>query len=218
MVFSMPVDTDEKALHKSVREVAKKEFGKNYKYILAMHTPENDDKSNQPHVHLTVKTLGHDLKRLYLSPEDLARMRDEFAERLRANGVDAENTFRAERGVVLKGKNSAVAHIENRGKSKVRIDKEEEIKKEADGKKKNDRPWDKKIEERQKTIRHAYLEEAKALDAEGTHESKNLAAKVREFVKNMPKLVTERMMMAEELARNDKDKERGQIQKELNDE
>ncbi len=97
LALSMPEGTDPKAVHDAVRDFAKREFGKKHEYVFVLHTNEP-----HPHCHLTIKTLGHDGKRLHTNSGDLQRWREGFAEQLRKYGVDAEATPRESRALVPK--------------------------------------------------------------------------------------------------------------------
>ncbi|PHU99797.1 relaxase/mobilization nuclease domain-containing protein [Iodobacter sp. BJB302] len=115
MVFSMPEGTDSKAIQQAVRDLALKEFGDNYRYVMALHTAETDKKTKQPHVHLTVNTTGHDLTRFSLGRGDLQRLRDEFAVRLREQGIAADSTKREARGITVKAIKTPIQQMNQRG-------------------------------------------------------------------------------------------------------
>ena len=85
MVFSMPNGTPEDAVIDATRDTAQQLFAHNHEYIFVYH-----DDEDHPHVHLTLKRLGFNGKRIVTSDEDLQHYRETFAENLRAHGVDAE--------------------------------------------------------------------------------------------------------------------------------
>lgn len=90
IVLSPGKGSDGAALQRAAREFASEQFGGNYDYVMALHTPETDPsfgKSEHPHVHLVVKARGHDGKRLNPRKADLFAYRQAFARALRANGV-----------------------------------------------------------------------------------------------------------------------------------
>jgi hypothetical protein len=112
VVLSMPAGTDAIALHRAARAFAKDEFD-GHQYAMVLHTFESDpnyDPSENPHVHLCVKALGADGTRLNPRKDDLRRWREQFAERLRENGVEAEASSRRERFQPTPGKRQAVYH------------------------------------------------------------------------------------------------------------
>lgn len=119
----MPAGTDAVALHRAARDFAKNEFS-DYQYALVLHTLENDpnwNPSGNPHVHLCVKMRGIDGVPLNPRKNDLRRWREQFAERLREHGVEAEATSRSARFQPIPGKRQAVYHQSkqwNRNKSR----------------------------------------------------------------------------------------------------
>lgn len=66
IILSMPAGTDAVAVKESARAFAIETFGDNHDYVFVQHL---DDK--HPHVHLTVRSLGHDGKRLNPRKADL---------------------------------------------------------------------------------------------------------------------------------------------------
>lgn len=106
IVLSMPPGTDREGVHAAARKFASEEFS-NHQYVFAAH---NDEK--HPHVHLSVKAVGHDGKRLNPRKADLQAWRELFAEKLREQGIEANATPRRARGVVRKSEPQAVLHID----------------------------------------------------------------------------------------------------------
>ena len=197
MVLSMPEGVEPESVKNAVRDFAKDVFGKNHEYIFALHTDEL-----HPHVHLTVKMLGYDGNRLNPRKGDLRQWRDDFAVAMRDQGVDAEATPRASRGIVKKPERQVIRHIERGDKthkprtSKVKALKEleviEEIKAEINGKPPVERVWDEKIVQQQRTIRGAWLGAANELKETPDPNDKNLSGDIQSFVAAMPKIDTER--------------------------
>ena len=87
LVLSMPDGTEPKAVKQAVREFAKKTFANNYQYVFALHID-----TDSPHVHLTVKNLGFDGKRLHVRKGLPQVWREQFACELERLGVAAEAT------------------------------------------------------------------------------------------------------------------------------
>ncbi|MEO6031922.1 MAG: conjugal transfer protein TraS [Burkholderiaceae bacterium] len=93
IMLSMPRGTDPLTVQRAAREFAIAEL-EGHRYVMVLH-----DHQANPHVHLSVRaesTLG---KRLNPRKADLQRWRERFAERLRSQGIDAEATRQATRGV-----------------------------------------------------------------------------------------------------------------------
>ncbi|WP_051242310.1 relaxase/mobilization nuclease domain-containing protein [Azohydromonas australica] len=83
---------DAATLQASVRAFAEAEFP-GHKYAWAFHAHQE-----HPHVHLVVRTVNSDFKRLNPRKADLHRWRETFAAELRQRGVEARATRRATRG------------------------------------------------------------------------------------------------------------------------
>lgn len=106
IILSMPPGTDAEAVLLASREFAKKTFAENHEYVLALHTDEES-----PHVHLIVKTLGFDGKRLHIERQHSQQWRESFAAALRDQGTEAEATPAASRGRPSWQYSAAAKHI-----------------------------------------------------------------------------------------------------------
>ena len=91
----------------SARAFAIETFGDNHDYVFVQHL---DDK--HPHVHLTVRSLGHDGRRLNPRKAALQAWRERFAAELRLRGIAAEATPRRTRGRVRKADRGAFIDID----------------------------------------------------------------------------------------------------------
>lgn len=178
LVLSMPETIDHLSVQNAVREFAKTTFGKNHEYVFALHTDEP-----HPHCHVTVKCLGFDGKRLNPRKADLQQWREDFADKLRDQGVDAEATPRHSRGVVKKAEPNVIRHIERGDKTheprvpRVKAAKIKEAAQELAAQNKGlpipRKPWEEAIEAKQKKIRRAWLTAAEALEREDTRKTFN---------------------------------------------
>jgi hypothetical protein len=99
VMMSMPPGANAEAVYFAARAFAREEFAA-HKYALVLHDPASDPDSHRPHVHLIVRAQGKDGQRLNPRKADLARWRQEFADRLVERGVAASATRRQTRGVV----------------------------------------------------------------------------------------------------------------------
>ena len=97
LVFSMPAGTPPKDVLGAVRGFAREEFGAKHRYALVLHTDEP-----HPHVHLVVKAISENGRRLNIRKATLRVWRQRFAEQLRERGVAANATERAVRGQYTK--------------------------------------------------------------------------------------------------------------------
>ncbi|WP_244978739.1 relaxase/mobilization nuclease domain-containing protein [Bradyrhizobium pachyrhizi] len=196
IILSMPAGTDAVAVKDSARAFAIETFGDNHDYVFVQHL---DDK--HPHVHLTVRSLGHDGKRLNPRKADLQAWRERFAGELRLRGIAAEATPRRTRGRVRKADRGAVLAMRKR-KIVPDVDRlaRKEVLSEVRGGRTAKRPWDEQIKSRQDAIRRRYLDYAAELQHSGAAADHALARQVRQFVNDMPAVETRRHALKNELS------------------
>ena len=196
VILSMPAGTDEIAVKDAARAFAIETFGGNHDFVFVQHL---EDK--HPHVHLTVRSLGYNGRRLNPRKADLQIWRERFAGELRLRGIEAEATPRRTRGRVRKADRGAVLALRKRGVLPLvdRRAREEALREAREGKS-GKRPWEEKIQSRQRAIRETYLRFAEELEAAGSASDKALARELREFVREMPAIETKRHVLKRELA------------------
>src|SRR5665213_616275 len=95
VVLSMPAGTPPTKLLAASREFAREEFALKHRYAMVLHTDQD-----HPHVHLVVKAVSADGRRLNIRKATLRGWRQQFAAHLRAQGIAANATERAVRGQV----------------------------------------------------------------------------------------------------------------------
>jgi hypothetical protein len=95
IVLSMPAGTPPVKLLAASREFAREEFALTHRYAMVLHTDQD-----HPHVHLVVKAVSEEGKRLNIRKATLRGWRRQFAAHLRAQGIAANATDRAVRGQV----------------------------------------------------------------------------------------------------------------------
>lgn len=197
LVLSMPKGTDRDKLMAAARLFANRTFAGNHDYLLVEHRD-----TDHPHVHLTVRALGHNLVRLNPRKADLQAWREGLALELRAQGVAAEATPRRSRGVVAKGRRQVIRHLEQahnvNGKlvpargSKVQREKVADLVREVTSQvAAGENPYAKQAKWRQRLVRQAWADLASQVEAEGG-EGVALAQQIRTFVQAMPPIATER--------------------------
>ncbi|MEY9120646.1 relaxase/mobilization nuclease domain-containing protein [Bradyrhizobium yuanmingense] len=196
IILSMPAGTDAVAVKESARAFAIEAFGYNYDYVFVQHL---DDK--HPHVHLTVRSLGHDGKRLNPRKADLQAWRERFAGELRLRGIAAEATPRRTRGRVRKADRGAVLALRKRTITPD-VDQlaRKEVLSEVRGGRTAKPPWDEQIKSRQDAIRRRYLDYAAELQRSGVPADHELARQIRQFVEDMPAVETRRHALKKELS------------------
>ncbi|WP_348826931.1 relaxase/mobilization nuclease domain-containing protein [Halomonas sp. RT37] len=206
IIMSMPAGTEPRDVKNAVRAFAKRQFGQNHQYVMALHTD-----TDSPHVHLTVKCLGYDGRRLNVKKGDPQKWREAFAAELERRGVEAEATPRATRGVIKRGVSQVVRHIREKGQT-PQVDQAkvreilEDFRDQRAGKPQRPRPWEDRIKERQTYVRKAWLTAAKDLNQSRDPEDQELAESIAAFVGSMPPMKTERhelqKMVVERLQRS----------------
>ncbi len=212
IVLSMPNGTEPKDVKNAARAFARRQFGENYQYVFALHTD-----TDSPHVHLTVKNLGFDGRRLHVKKGDPQVWREVFADELERQGVEAEATSRATRGVIIKGIGQAIKHMRERGLT-PRVDQAkireiiEDFNNEKASRPTKPKPWENRIKERQTYVRKAWLTAAKDLHQSDSPEDRELAKSIVGFVGAMPPMKTERHELQEKLVaqlQSDKQQSKG---------
>ncbi len=95
IVLSTPAGTPPGKVMAASREFAREEFAVTHRYAMVLHTDQD-----HPHVHLVVKAVSEEGKRLNIRKATLRGWRRQFAAHLRAQGIAANATERAARGQV----------------------------------------------------------------------------------------------------------------------
>lgn len=89
IILSMPPGNPPDRVQAAARSWARDTFADRHEWIMARH----DDKDH-PHVHVTVRAVGADGRRLTAGPKELQTWRERFARELRRYGIEAEATPR----------------------------------------------------------------------------------------------------------------------------
>jgi type IV secretory pathway VirD2 relaxase len=93
LIFSMPPGAPPAKVLQAVHRFALNEWALKHRYAMVLHTNEA-----HPHVHVVVKAMSEQGKRLNIRKATLRAWRRQFAEHLRELGVAANATERAVRG------------------------------------------------------------------------------------------------------------------------
>jgi hypothetical protein len=115
IVLSMPSGTSSAKLLAASRNFARDEFALKHRYLMVLHTDQE-----HPHVHLVVKAVGEDGRRLNIRKATLRGWRREFAVQLRAQGIAANATERAVRGQVRPPVRDGIYRAAERGELRRR--------------------------------------------------------------------------------------------------
>lgn len=195
LILSMPPSTSPDRVEAAARTWARDTLGGKYDYLMARH-----DDTAHPHVHVTVRAVGYDGKRLAPGPDDLQAWRERFARELRRLGVEAEASPRQARGVVRKLPKAPVLGMEQRG-VEPRVHRQEHAGAERVARNpelSQPRDWSRDIQNRQDSIRRAYLGHADELTG-GDASDQQLARDIRRFVADMPVPLTRQQALSTEL-------------------
>lgn len=208
LIFSMPAKTAPDKLLDAVQAFARDHFA-GHQYIMALHTPETEPESKKdkppehPHVHLILRAEDENGQRIYIRKADLRAWREDFVTQLRARGIEANATSRAERGQSLKAKRGAEWHINKRYQEAISRGEAAEPPKamatrlhqaaqELEEGRTEPKPWEIAMAARRRDVMRELAQNAARLRQEGDHE---LADEVDQFMQNMPTLDTERRQM-----------------------
>jgi hypothetical protein len=165
IILSMPPGTADAAdVQAAAREFARREFA-NHAYVAVLHRPEDDPKTDRPHVHLAVRAEGIDGQRLNPRKADLQRWREGFAQALAERGVAAQATRREARGETRRAYPLWQAHTSRR---------------------RPDRDVTRFETERQRQTLGAWREIAGALAQSPDSEDRQTAVEITKFVAEMP--------------------------------
>lgn len=208
LIFSMPAKTEPDKLLDAVQAFARDHFA-GHQYVMALHTPETEpgrkkDKSPEhPHVHVILRAEDENGQRIYIRKDDLRAWREEFASLLRARGIEANATSRAERGKSLKTLRSAEWHIDKRYQEKIargeaaepsraKAARLREAAQELQEGRTEQKPWEIAMAARRRDVMRDLAESAAQLRQEGDHA---LADEVDQLVQDMSPLDSERRQM-----------------------
>jgi hypothetical protein len=115
IVLSMPAGTPPAKLLAASRNFAREEFALKCRYLMVLHTDQQ-----HPHVHLVVKAVSEDGRRLNIRKATLRRWRRDFATQLREQGIDANATERAVRGQIRPAVRDGIYRLAERGELRRR--------------------------------------------------------------------------------------------------
>ena len=196
VILSMPPGNPPDTVQAAARSWARDAFADRHEWVLARH----DDKDH-PHVHVTVRAVGADGRRLTAGPKELQAWRERFARELRRYGIEAEATPRQARGLTPKADSMAVHKIERRGDvPRVRKAALRQAEREGAAPKPRVRQdWQAAVEQRQEGIKRAYLTHAAMLGMSDDPADRKLGADVERFVAGLAVATTRRQAVAAEL-------------------
>lgn len=208
LIFSMPAKTEPAKLLDAVQQFAREHFV-GHQYVMALHTPETEpgrkhDKSPEhPHVHVILRAEDENGQRVYIRKGNLRAWREAFAALLRARGIEANATSRAERGKSLRTPRSAEWHIDKRYQEKIakgepaepsraKAARLQEAAQELQTGNTEPKPWELAMAARRRDVMRELAQNAARLREDGDTE---LADHVDRFMRDIPPLDSERRQM-----------------------
>jgi hypothetical protein len=211
IIFSMPAKTDPAKLLGAVQAFACERF-EGHQYVMALHTHDTDPADyapEHPHVHLILRAEDMDGKRIHIRKSDLRTWREEFASQLRARGIEANATSRAERGRSYKSMSNAEWHIQRRYDEALRRGRNpepprakkarfEEAANELQQGISESKPWEIAMAARRRDVLRELVRYAARLREEGDND---LADQVDRFVQDLPPVDSERRQIQRALVK-----------------
>jgi hypothetical protein len=197
VVLSMPRGAPAAGVLEASRVFAREQFALQHRYALVLHTDQP-----HPHVHLVVKAISGQGRRINIRKETLREWRRQFASHLRAQGIAANATERAVRGVTKPQKSDGIYRAMRAGRSTHMRARAESVAAALAAGNMRIEPGKRRIlDTRRDAIRHWFgIQEA--LRAEGRG---GLADEVERFVAGMTPPRTEREWMVLSLAERMRD-------------
>jgi hypothetical protein len=193
LMFSMPARTPADKVLQAVRNFAINEFALQHRYAMVLHTDEP-----HPHVHMVVKAVSEQGKRLNIRKDTLRRWRAEFAQQLRALGVPANATERAVRGENRTSKLDGIYRASRRGESSHMASRAVEVAAELAKGRIMRQSGKSTMTETRSDVVGGWSRVCRLLDNQGESE---LARRVREFVGGFQPPHTEKELIAQQLRR-----------------
>lgn len=194
IVLSMPAPTSPDKVLAAASTFARERFGLKFRYAMALHTHQE-----HPHVHIVVKAEGLDASRLHIDKAMLREWRQDFARTMRDQGIAANATPRVVRGRSKGAERDGRYQTKRRRSSHALREKVEGVARELARSGTIRDPAHAKLVETRKAVVAGWLGVATLLDRQG---EAALAGEVRQFVNNLPPVLTDRERIASELIRH----------------
>jgi hypothetical protein len=191
IVLSMPAGTPAAGVLEASRAFAREQFALKHRYALVLHTDQP-----HPHVHLVVKAMSEQGRRINIRKETLREWRRQFASHLRAQGIAANATERAVRGVTNPRKLDGIYRAIRAGRSTHMRARVESVGAALRAGNREIEPGRARILETRRSVVQGWLAVRESLRAEGRE---GLANEVGRFLTGMPPPRTEREQMSLDL-------------------
>ena len=204
IVSSMPAPTPPEKVLAAARKFAKEKFALQHRYAMALHTDQP-----HPHVHLVVKAESEVGRRLHIDKLLLREWREDFAQMMREQGVEANATSRVVRGRTKGSIKDSIYRAQQYGKSRAVRERAVGIAQELSQTEAVRDPAYSKLVMTRKEVVANWMKAAKMLDAQGEIA---LAGDVRYFANHLPPVLTDRERLATDFIRYVKAQRSGRTQ------
>jgi hypothetical protein len=196
----MPRGTPPLKLLAASRSFAREQFALQHRYALVLHTDQD-----HPHVHLVVKAVSEEGKRLNIRKATLREWRRQFAQHLRAQGIAANATERAVRGRSRSALKDGIYRASLRGESRHLLDRLTRVADEMRRGAVSTTSGKQKVLETRRAVFAGWHAAAEALLKAGQGA---LAQKIWGFIGGMPPPLTSDEQLAQNLAERSRTRER----------
>jgi hypothetical protein len=193
LMFSMPKGTPPGKLLAAVRHFAQETFALQHRYAMVLHTDQN-----HPHVHLVLKAVSEQGTRLNIRKETLRQWRRDFAEALRAQGVAANASERAVRGVTRTHQKDGIYRAMRRGMSTRFEERVQSVANELRSGRVTPGRGKEQLRRTRRDVEQGWASVCELLKLDG---DVDLADRVRQFVNEMQPVYVDREWIAMEMAR-----------------
>ena len=197
IVLSMPAGTPAFGVLEASRAFAREQFALKHRYALVLHTDQP-----HPHVHLVVKAMSEQGKRINIRKVTLREWRCEFARYLRAQGIAANATNRAVRGAIRPQKSDGIYRAMRAGRSVHMRERAESVAGALRAGNIQVEPGKAQLVDTRHTVVRGWIGVAEVLRADGRD---GLAHEVERYIRGMPPPQTEREWIAQALTRRARD-------------
>jgi Relaxase/Mobilisation nuclease domain len=188
LMFSMPAGTPPDKVLSAVKNFAREEFALKHRYAMVLHTDEP-----HPHVHMVVKAVSEQGRRLNIRKATLREWRREFARHLRDQGIAANATERALRGEIRTHKTDGIYRATLQGISSHARARAESVAADLSNGNLRVEPGKRKLIETRNNIERGWRAASDILIARGYPE---LAAQIHRFLVEFPPPRTDREAIA----------------------
>lgn len=192
LMLSMPPGTPPEAVLAAARHFLREEFALKHRYAFVLHTDEP-----HPHVHAVVKAVSEQGIRLHIRKATLRQWRSEFARHLREQGVEANATERAVRGVSRTPKRDGIYRAAQRGASTHMRERAASVAREVDQRRLQAEPGKENLMATRRQVGAGWRAlKGRLLDERDAR----LAQDLQRFVDQMPQAKTEKELLADRYA------------------